>query len=258
MAAARERDKSVPAHSLRLTDITEERLKYFCSLPNCVVVRHSADIAEREHLHIFIQHDKNTSRPTLLKRWAQVPCLADLHGQSNFSLKPSLGDVDAYWRYTMSGYKIGDGKFHSRNMYDEFAKDGATCLHYDISGRNQPEPYPARGVPEKIIINNNEVINNNNLIKSARKTPTTQEKQHKFYLYCEKYYKEFKDESITYVKIFKLLHAYASGGFNENCTSMYAEYAMYNLCKARDLTEQLEETQNQWVRRALNRLNRFS
>lgn len=236
-------DPQLAAHHLRLSAITDERLKYLTSLSNVVVVQHEE--ANRKHLHCYIVHTKPITRKTFVTHLKSHSAFTELNGQKDFMVSDP-NTLESYWRYTMSGYKVG-----GRNVYDDFAKDGATCLHYDISGSERLPDYPVRGNTNQIIVQNN----TQNI--PQKKTITTQEKQNKFFIYCDEYFNDkLNDDEINYFNIAKLLYAYAKGGFNEHAAPQYIEYAMYNLLSKRGESAKLEESRMDWCQRVLARLKK--
>lgn len=236
-------DPQLAAHHLRLSAVTDERLKYLTSLSNAVVVQHEE--ANRKHLHCYIVHTKPITRKTFVTHLKSHSAFTELNGQKDFMVSDP-NTLESYWRYTMSGYKVG-----GRNVYDDFAKDGATCLHYDISGSERLPDYPVRGNTNQIIVQNN----TQNI--PQKKTITTQEKQHKFYLYCEEYIKEFPEYEINYDNIIDLLYHRHTGGFNENAAPQYVEYAIYRLLHARGERAKIQENCEKWRLRILRKMGKF-
>lgn len=204
-----------------------------------IVVKHSmAEHNEKDHLHVYYEHEGVSSRNALdaLKLKAKV-----IFGLSDKKITNGVWawsnpntSAHAFWRYAM--YEKGDV---TKKVY---RRVGAECLLWNlgIEKPDMPEYRPA-----------NHTIN---IVSHSGPKLTTQSKMQKFY----KYFKDSitPDQLVDYSVIADLLDDYATGGFNENAAPQYIEYVMYNYLKDSGDTARFSDRKKEWIHRVLSRLKK--
>lgn len=237
-------DPQLPAHSVRISLVNNERNDYLKDLSGVVVVIHTE--ASREHYHIYWQHEKPITRKTFVKHLKKINVFSTLKGQKDFSVTDP-NSLDGFWKYTMSGYKTG-----AYNHWDDKAKDGARCLYWNHSSPRRPD-YPTRDLIHSTISYRDDIPVRNVTVKPINKNDSEYKKA-QWILYCRSWYKEFPETDIDRDELTKLIFAYSKGAFNKYRATEYVDHAMYVLL--RDAGEGMEvkfnSFRNDWCRKIMS------
>jgi len=228
------------AHSVRIgPSCMNAALDALKDVSGVIVVKHSHELNEKDHLHVYYPHIGVSSRNALdaLKIKAKVIFGMPDRKLTNadWSWSNPNTSIEAFWRYAM--YEKG-----SKQVY---ARVGAVCSIWNV-GDEKPSPPPARP--------SNQIIN---IVNSATTRLTTSAKQAKFYKYVKEYVKENPiDSGISYTDLTGMLYEYSTGGFNENAAPQYVEYAMYHYCKDNGEHEKAAQSKSAWISRIMSRMKK--